>query len=220
MYIYTPDLQAGELLLNKESAQHIKARRLKPGGNFKLFDGKGLVATAQIIRIDRREVEVFVEDVSKVPMPSHPKLVIGLTKLPTLEFILQKSVEVGVGEIIIIQCDNTPIRFDQQMFSQKHARWEKIVISACEQSESLYKPDIHYYEFQEYISQAKSPLMLHPYANKIAKPRDLNGNDIMIGPEGGFSEDEVRCVENTLKLDCGILRADTAVIAALLYAKL
>ena len=221
MYFYLPSIEQGRQYMLADVVSHFKARRLRVGDSVKLFDGTGKVAHAKILQLDKRQAECEIISI-EITQPKHyPRLVMGVTKWPTLEFILQKAVEIGVREILLLVCDNTPIKCNQAIFEQKRDRLEKIIIAACEQSESVFKPTLSCQMFADYQPDGQT-IMLHPYVEDtwgqgLGKEKI---SDIMVGPEGGFTEEEVRCGAKCYKLNTGILRADTAAIASLLLAQL
>lgn len=216
-YIYIQNIREGEGELPLDAAMHVKARRYQQGDAFRVFDGVGGVADAKITHIDRKRVSCHISNLDKVPYEQYPTLVLGVTKLPTVEFILQKACEIGVSKIILTVCDNTPIRFDQGVYEAKQDRWQKIMISACEQSERLYIPSLEWMHFNDYIKDSDG-LILHPEGEVLLKHIDQH-QTVVIGPEGGFSEEEV-AKQQCYRLNTGILRTDTAAMAALLLARL
>lgn len=216
MYLYCQKLDMGDVTLSPEACQHIKARRLKVGDDLTLFDGLGLVANAKLIAMSRSEAKCSVLKVTNEDKKNLPSLAVGITKIPTLEFILQKATEIGVSEIKLLLCENTPITFDENLYAKKVSRWQKILISACEQSENIILPKLSYSKFDSYIQESSKAVMLHPYAEKTYKDVNLQDCDLIVGPEGGFSDKECNLVANKIRLNTGVLRADTAAIAALL----
>ncbi|MCP8352278.1 RsmE family RNA methyltransferase [Candidatus Synchoanobacter obligatus] len=220
MNIYQPNLVMGQQVLCSDAYKHVKARRLKVGHQLRLIDGCGRYADATIVSVDRRHVLCEVASVQQAKETSLPRLVLGLPKLATAEFILQKATEIGVSDIVLVHCENTPIAFDAKAFAKKEARWNSIIIAACEQSECYFKPSLRYMGFDEYCEEMNGPILLHPYAEDcLSSGRPLEG-DIIIGPEGGFSEAEIKCGAQLVKLNTGILRADTAAMAALLISRM
>ena len=222
MYFYQPVFTKGPQLVSSDVLAHLRARRVRVGGFIKLFDGKGQVGTAKIMVLDKRKAECDVLSIEKQQPEHQPRLVLGLAKLPTVEFILQKSVEIGVREILLLVCENTPIKFNQAVFDQKKERLERIIITACEQSENVFVPTLGWRMFSEYESDAQT-VMLHPYAKEVWSSSNRDNtqvSDVMVGPEGGFTDSEVSCGAKLYKLNTGILRSDTAAIASLLLCKL
>ena len=119
---------------------------------------------------------------------------------------------------MLLVCENTPIKFNQAIFDQKKERLERIIITACEQSENIFKPTLAWQMFSDYQAD-KNTIMLHPYAKEAWSSDNQTNNqvsDVMVGPEGGFTDLEVSCGAKLYKLNTGILRSDTAAIASLL----
>lgn len=218
MYFYQPTLKQGRYKVTDEAFVHFKARRVRKGDELYFFDGQGQVALAEVVVLDKRFAECELQEVIQHKQADQPRLILGVPKIPTLEFILQKVVEIGVKEIVLLVCDNTPVKFNQQVFDQKRERWERIIISACEQSETLFKPALSWCGFSDY-RPSQNTVMLHPYAE--TDHGSLEGvTDIMVGPEGGFTDKEINCGAKLRKLNTGVLRADTAAIAAMLLCKI
>lgn len=217
MLIYYNGPYEGEVSLSKEALMHLKARRAKLSELIYLCDGKGLVATTKLVEMSSKQAICEVIEVNQHETRSLPRLVLGIPKVSTLEFILQKATEIGVSEIILLKCEYTPIAFNQTLFDKKKERWEKIIISACEQAEIYHKPKLSWMTYSDYIATDSAKCMLHPYAEISSIDKNA---DIMVGPEGGWSDAELSQDIKTVKLDTGILRVDTACIAALLSFKL
>lgn len=219
MYIYQTGPYDKQISLSVENIHHVRARRLSQGDALTLFDGLGLVAKAEITLFSRKEVLCQITSIEQREPVIAPRLVLGITKLPTIEFVLQKVTEVGVREIVLLQCDYTPIPFDQATFEKKKARWEKIIIAACEQSEQVYIPALSWTTFAAYMAENHKRYLFHVEGRLPTKVLDKTA-DIMIGPEGGWSDAEVAHNVEVVRLNTGILRTDTACLAALLCVKL
>lgn len=213
MYIYQKEFSTGEVLLSKSSFLHVKARRLKRGADVMLFNGEGKVGQGVLTHIDRNNAVGCIKGIKHIQPKKKPRLVIGVTKLTTVEFILQKATEIGVSEIILLTSEFTPIAFDQTVFDQKKERFEKIIIAACEQSETIHQPRISWMSFSDYMVTSTQKCMFDPRGELSDLKKDA---DLMIGPEGGWSDQEITQAP-LVKLDTGVLRTDTASIAALLY---
>lgn len=216
MYLYQEGPYEGTLSLSKEASLHLKARRLRENDVLTLFDGTGQVAKAKLVGLGRVASCEVLETSVQTPQLL-PRLVIGITKLSTLEFILQKATEIGVSEIILLKTEYTPISFDQALFEKKKDRWDKILLAACEQSEKVIKPILSWQTFEDYMQKDRKRYMLHLEGTSTKIDKDC---DLMVGPEGGWSPAELTSDVEKLKLDTGILRSDTACIAALLFWKL
>ena len=147
-----------------------------------------------------------------------------------METVIQKAVELGVHEIIPVAMKYCVVKLDAKKAENKRKRWQAIAESAAKQSKRSLIPVVHeVMSFKEALSYAKEcKVNLVPYENERGMEAtkeavlELKKDDtisVMIGPEGGFSEEEIELVkeENMKIISLGkrILRTDTAAIATL-----
>ncbi len=224
MYFYVTQLpsEKGDLVIDGDIFRHIKALRVKVNGEFVLFNGKGQYCQVVLKHLDKRHCVVsVVSELISYPIEQDIHIILGIPKLNTLEFILTKITELGVSRISLVKSEFTPITFDQALYEKKMMRWEKLCISACEQSQRLYLPTINFVDF-EALSAEGSVFVCHPGAKKKVLDCNLKGPvTFAIGPEGGWSEGDLEALSGQeISLSDGILRTDTACMAALLAVKL
>ena len=153
----------------------------------------------------------------------------GLPKADKMELIIQKAVELGVYEIIPVEMKYCVVRLDDKKKEKKRERWQAIAKSAAKQAKRSRIPEIHpVMSYNKAVEYAKNcQLCLVPYENergmkgtrevlkKIEPGMDIS---VMIGPEGGFSEEEIEMVREemeVLSLGKRILRTDTAAITVM-----
>jgi 16S rRNA (uracil1498-N3)-methyltransferase len=223
------DLRLGpgaQFALAPEAAQHVgKALRLKAGDALTVFDGRGGEYEAAIQRIDKDRVDVKVgpwRDVDTEPA-LRIGLIQGLPEADKMDWIIQKSVELGVAWIQPIVCDRSVVRLSGERAARREAHWRRVAIAACEQSGRNRIPEVRpTLGFQSWIAV---PAEAHrwllspagdPVASKSATDREL---ELVVGPEGGLSdrEQELALQQGCEAVALGprILRAETAPIAAL-----
>ena len=213
--------------LDAEESRHaVRVLRLREGDDINVTDGRGNLYHCKIVDANDRACQVE----SSSPLTSHLSpftfhLAVAPTKNPArMEWLVEKAVEMGVGEITLLQCDHSERSF------LKTDRLEKLAISAMKQSLHLTLPRINpAVNLKDWLTSHLSPLTSH--LKFIAhcdpdKPRTslrealLPGRDtvVLIGPEGDFSAEEI-----TLALDCGFqpvsfgtarLRTETAALYA------
>jgi len=140
-----------------------------------------------------------------------------------MDFTLQKAVELGVNKITPLITERVQFRLDHKRLDRKMSHWQKVIESACEQSGRSTIPDLSTpIEMTPWLNSETCPgLIFIPEANIRLKDIDPSpGIRILIGPEGGLSEREIR---STLKnhpftatsLGPRILRTETAALAAI-----
>ena len=140
---------------------------------------------------------------------------------------MQKAVELGVQAITPIIASRSQMRLKDEKRDKKLQHWQQIAISACEQSGRAVIPEIYpvslLTESMNQIDDAALNIMLDPEAktqiNQLASMDTPSHINVLIGPEGGFSEDEIQLCQSkkviTLSLGPRILRTETAPIATL-----
>ena len=223
------DLRLGpgaQFSLAAEAAQHVaKALRLKSGDSIVVFDGRGGEYEATLTRIDKERVDVKVgawRDVDMEP-PLRLGLVQGLPEADKMDWIIQKSVELGAAWIQPIVCDRSVVRLSGERAARRESHWRRVAIAACEQSGRNRIPEVRpTLGFQSWIAvPATQPRwMLMPGAQAIAtKAKPEAALELLIGPEGGLSEREQELAlsqgAEPVALGPRVLRAETAPVAAL-----
>ncbi|MED7819253.1 MULTISPECIES: 16S rRNA (uracil(1498)-N(3))-methyltransferase [unclassified Francisella] len=146
----------------------------------------------------------------------------SLIKNENFELVIQKATELGVNNIYPIITEYTNHKFDKKGFDKKLERWNKIAISATEQCGRVFVPKIHApLNLQDINLNPESlNLTLCPYSKTInnfeIKIKNSHEFNIFIGPEGGFSENEMEYFEKNnfsmINLGKRILKAETAPI--------
>jgi 16S rRNA (uracil1498-N3)-methyltransferase len=228
-------LTAGQTLaLEDAAATHIaRVLRLREGEPLILFDGEGGEYAGVVSHIDRRGVTVAVGEHAAVEResPLHITLVQAMVSGDKLDWITQKAVEIGISAIQPIQCERSVARLQPEKEARRLEHMRRVAISACEQSGRNRLPAIAPpMGFAEWLaaSPAEPPLrlMLHPEATQSLATININGPvEILIGPEGGFTEGERRLAQNRgvtqIRIGPRVLRTETAglAVAAALQAR-
>ena len=150
----------------------------------------------------------------------------GLPKSDKLEHVIQKSVELGVYEIIPTNTSRSIVKYDDKKKQSKLTRWQGIAESAAKQSHRgvipEVKPIMNYKEALDYAGKT-CDLILVPYENfkdikgtkeVLSKIKPGMSVAIFVGPEGGFSEEEMDLARakdaGLITLGNRILRTETA----------
>lgn len=217
----------GFCTLDPEESRHaVRVLRLREGGTIHVTDGRGGHYECHIV--DANDRACTIEAVSQLPtthsQPPALHLAVAPTKNPSrMEWLVEKAVEVGVGEITLLNCDHSERTF------LKTERLEKLAVSAMKQSLHLTLPAINpAVTLRDLLSTTHYPLptqrfIAHCEADKTRTPLHdalKPGSDavMLIGPEGDFSEEEI-----ALALECGFqpvslgpsrLRTETAALYA------
>ncbi len=219
---YSTDIINNKIILRDQEAQHCtKVLRKGRGEQIHIIDGKGSRYTCEIIEQKRTTVElIIISSTYNPPNLLFPHLAFGLIKNQTrLEWMLEKITEIGVGRITPLICQRS------ERSTIKYDRIKKIIVSATKQSLHHYIPAIDQpIPYAAYIASTdrtkKYVASLHQDAKELATVANRHQPSvILIGPEGDFSEDEIKhALEKgytRVNLGSSRLRAETACIVSL-----
>lgn len=227
--VYQPgEYHPGDIIdLNPAASQHVAVvLRRQPGESLCLFNGQNQEFTAVITGIHKNRVSVTIQSCeSRSRESSRPiHLAQGISKGERMDFVVQKAVELGVTTITPLLTQHCSIRLDPMRMDKKQRHWQAIAIAACEQCGRNQVPVIHpILALDDFLAQCDSVLkfILHPNEKKTWRDYQFDVSDIalLIGPEGGLSEQEVFMAQQAnfqpLALGPRILRTETATLAAL-----
>ncbi|GAB4412683.1 MAG: 16S rRNA (uracil(1498)-N(3))-methyltransferase [Thermodesulfovibrionales bacterium] len=230
--IFLPLKEPSEKIhITGERARYITTvLRCREGDEILIFDGKGTSYRTIINNITKKEVLVELSGVIPCDTESPLDLVLiqGILRGEKMDIVIQKTTELGVKEIIPAITERSQIRE-----TRKLSRWRKIAEEASRQCGRTIVPVIHeLIPFNDIFSSASpcSPyfrkynglLFWEDRGIKITEVKERLGGCqsliIAIGPEGGFTREEVRAAERrdfiVASLGRRILRAETAAISA------
>jgi 16S rRNA (uracil1498-N3)-methyltransferase len=197
----------------------IRVVRARAGEEVELFDRAGNAARGVVESIERDSAVIAVKE----PLPSRESplalhLAMSVIQLEKFELVLQKATELGVKTFIPLITERVELR--PERYANKTDRWNKIVFEAVKQCGRAVVPKIEAPATFDDIIQRPGEKRLFdadanpPTANR-QPPTDLT---LLIGPEGGWSEDELRSARDRgvlfERLGPRRLRAETAAIAA------
>jgi len=220
-------IQESNPVITGSDARHISgALRMKKGDGLVVCDENGIEHECVITSVSNERIELEV--LNKTLCTSEPdvkvRLLQGLPKGDKMEQIIQKSVELGVDEIVPVLCERSISRPEKAGFNKKLERWNKIALEACKQCGRGKVVKVSpLTAFEQAVSQpAQKSIFFYesggvPLAGEINS--DMKSINIFIGPEGGFSDNEFRLAERHGAAVCTlgkrILRTETAGVAAL-----
>lgn len=227
------------VIIEGSDVNHIKnVLRMKIGEELSVSNGEdGREYRCGIVRIEEERVVCELRFVKEdgVELPSRVYLFQGLPKADKMELIIQKSVELGVYEVIPVETGRSVVKLDAKKAAQKTARWQSIAEAAAKQSRRRIIPKVAApMSFEQALSLAVAmDVKLIPYelAEGMERTKQIfeglgEGKDIavFIGPEGGFEEKEIARAKEygiqPITLGKRILRTETAgftVMAWIMY---
>lgn len=212
-----------------EDARHLsRSLRMKEGEAVTVSDQQGTDYRCIIRELGQDHVLLYIEEA--VPCNTEPsvrvRLYQALAKSDKFEWIVQKAVELGVSQIIPVytaRCVSVP---DQKSMRKKEQRYQKIALEAAKQSGRGIIPQVKAaVSFKEAVSDMLADdLALLFYEGGGEALSALIGQEhrtisMLIGPEGGFAEEEVHAAlsqgVHAATLGSRILRCETAPVCAL-----
>jgi 16S rRNA (uracil1498-N3)-methyltransferase len=209
-------------------ARHLQVLRMAPGDALDLFDGKGGVYRATLASLDKKRAAASIGrfDPVDVELPFGVTLVQGLPEGSKMDWIVEKAVELGVQAVQPLAAQRSVVRLAGERADKRRAHWEAVVVAASEQCGRNRLAQVAPVEpFERWVAAPSSArrILLSPRGTQsMAAWAALAGAQdvvLMIGPEGGFSdqEEELAVAHGALALSMGprVLRTETAGLAAL-----
>lgn len=230
-YVKNEQINGEDAYIEGEDVRHIKdVLRYAVNDNLDICDENGVKYITKINNMAKEKISLKILEVSEET--SEPSINItlfqGLPKFDKLEMIIQKCTELGVSEIVPVITDRVIVKIDEKSASKKVERWNKIALEAGKQSGRQKIPKIKNINNLKNLIEniSKYDILLLPYEcekeitlKSVLRNLDTNVKNIaiMIGPEGGFSENDLKLLDlpNVKKVTLGprILRTETAGLA-------
>ena len=194
---YSPDIETTLELPESESSHCCRVLRMKIGDEIFVTDGKGHRFKCVIEKADPKKTFLSILEKHEEPIIRNYKITLAVapTKNPDrLEWMVEKVVELGIDEIVLLKCDRSERKF------QKGERLRKVIVSAMKQSLDTRMPELYeMLDFEKFIKNvSESSQKFFGYCSEHFPRKNFSkeiipGKDIiiMIGPEGDFSEREV-----------------------------
>ncbi|MBC9785038.1 16S rRNA (uracil(1498)-N(3))-methyltransferase [Heliobacterium chlorum] len=237
-FIFDPAQKFGDQAwLDGEESNHLtRVLRLKTGDEAILFDGQGNEYTARVAEITKDKVLMTgLQSTGETrESPLQVCLVQAVAKGEKMDWIVQKATELGVNRILPVLTERTIVKLDRGKAIERRDRWQKIAREATKQCRRTIIPEVIVpISWRELLTQwDRSQPLLIPWeqlrgidlktALRRLKPSASQGTGflgLVIGPEGGLTEEEVKAAEEigALPVSLGprILRTETAGLAAL-----
>ena len=227
-YISQVDTQSPYVFLEGEEHHHLsRVSRIQPQEEIWLFDGSGRSYLARVEEVEKEKTKLFIlEEKGREKINTEIILAQSLVKSKNMEFIIQKSAELGIARFIPLMTSRSVVKIEEKI-ERKLGRWERIAREAVKQSGNPGVPCISPpMDLKKLIKESKTTLKLLLSENRgkyfreiLARKSPPSSIMILIGPEGGWTrEEEEYILDNgfeTVSLGKNILRTETAAICAL-----
>jgi 16S rRNA (uracil1498-N3)-methyltransferase len=219
------------ILTGTEAGHMLKSLRLRAGDAFHAFDEHGARYRMRILEATSGSIRAeILETLAPEAGPAVPlTLIVGMPKADKMDFILEKATELGCSRVVVFRSSRTIPRLDAHDARKRLLRWERVALAAAKQCGSGRVPLVEgILPFPDALgigSACQGRVVFYEGVGAFGLKKVLAGMRaatsvaLLIGPEGGFSEDEVRQAEAAGFVRAGlgprILRVETAAVAAL-----
>ena len=231
---FVPQNFGNEMIITGVDAKHIsKVLRMTIGDELQIVSDDGVTAQGKISFIDAACVKVG--SLKIIGESNEPKVKItlaqGLAKGEKMDFIIQKAVELGVTSIVPVAMEHSVVQLDGAKAIKKVERWQKISESAAKQSKRniipLVQPVMSVAEMlaknncstKIIAYECENQISLKSVLKEAIEQNKIENLLLIIGPEGGISEDELDLARaagaKPVSLGRRILRAETAGLVAM-----
>ena len=231
-------LDRPELALSEEQGHYLsRVLRLRPGDSLVVFNARGTEREATIESLGKRHPALALGATLEAVAESPAALVLlqAIVKSDAMDLIVQKATELGVVALHAFSTEFGVVHIDGERREHRLTHWRRIATSACEQSRRHRPPALSIFDSLDAAVAAlpagTARIAFDPAATRPLGPElfasvragvdggnAYSGAALALGPEGGFTRDEVRYLESAgftiASLGPRILRAETAAIAA------
>jgi 16S rRNA (uracil1498-N3)-methyltransferase len=228
---FVPEIRRGEAELTGADAEHlVRVLRAEVGQRYEISDNRRVFVAE--IEVARKSMVTFrvIEELPVAPRVAEVQLFAALFKFDRYEWMIEKATELGVDTIQPFQA----IRSERGLFeasNKRRARWERIALEASQQARRARLPAVNAAAKLNGIVRAEcgirllldeessaSPI-LTVLESRDRKPHPEDTIGLVLGPEGGWTDEEKSALHNAGWLACSlgstVLRAETAAIAGL-----
>ncbi|WP_345239759.1 16S rRNA (uracil(1498)-N(3))-methyltransferase [Pontibacillus salipaludis] len=220
-----------QVVITGEDVHHIgKVMRMKPEHHILCCTPEGDLAECEITDITTETVTCQIVEwlEEEKELPASVIIAQGLPKGDKMEHVIQKGTELGASQFIPFEAERSIVKWDQKKSQKKITRYQKIAKEASEQSHRTMIPSVselhslgdlialqpnYDWVVFAYEDEAKSQSYrsLKEVLTQIQQGQRIL---VIIGPEGGFSEQEVQTLKEAgalaVRLGPRILRTETA----------
>lgn len=212
-----------EIVIDNDDIFHIlKVMRMKKGDRFELnLDGE--IYLCELASQSPFLYEIISKKEENHEINGYIRLLYCLPKGEKVDLVIQKAVELGVNEIVLINSERSIAKITNENKEKKLIRFNKIIKEASEQSKRTNLPvlkdvisfkDIKNYDADlSFIAYENTSMSLNDLENELKKASGKTVN-VIVGPEGGLSKEEVNYALSLkyieISLGKRILRSETA----------
>ena len=231
----------GRATIDGDAHRHLaRVLRARAGDRVILFDGHGREVDAEVVSVERDQTTLALRGAPRqldVAAGAHIVLLQSLARGDRMDWIVQKTTELGVSAILPVAAGRSVARLDPQAAAPRRARWEKIAREAARQCGRADVPIIRdplplaraleAAREEEPGGDAGERLALWEASRgrslRLALSAGPRAVTLLVGPEGGFAADEMAAAAaagfEVVGLGPRILRVETAAVVAVALAQ-
>ncbi|ORU92714.1 MAG: 16S rRNA (uracil(1498)-N(3))-methyltransferase [Cycloclasticus sp. symbiont of Bathymodiolus heckerae] len=219
--------QSTVVTLEANAAHYLRnVLRLKKGFQLTVFNGRGGEYAATVEEVSRKVVSLHIDEWRDVNVESPLAIELGLSvsRGERIDVAIQKATELGVTVITPVITQHCIVKLTEERRLQRHQHWQSIVYRACEQCGRNVPPKLNVtLNLADWLTSdlPASRIIFEPGKAGTLKTHSKPDGDVsvLIGPEGGFSEQEVIDAQeagfSALGFGPRIVRNETAAIASI-----
>jgi len=225
-YVSPENIHGNRFELTGDEVHHLAdVRRYEVGDKLHLFDGTGKVYVGKIEHLSRERIDGVILEKSDLALAAAEVfLYSGVPKGDRFDWLVEKACELGVKSVIPLITERSVIK---EISAAKHERWQRLALAASQQ---CGRPDILAVGpaveiFPALASVKDLGLSIIPWEGEEARslsetmrPGEKKRVNIFIGPEGGFTLEEIKHAKqqgvHPVTLGPRILRVETAGLLA------
>jgi 16S rRNA (uracil1498-N3)-methyltransferase len=221
-------LAVDETVELEATASHhlLRVLRSRPGETLLLFNGDGKEYQAIFMDAHDGRARLRIESRNLPDRESNLRIHLGqgISRGERMDFVLQKSVELGVASITPLWTRRSQVHLSGRRLQKRLCHWQGVIHSACEQTGRVYLPKLHdAVKLDGWLgdkTDGSLKLVLDPTASLHLRDLDPATNiRILIGPEGGLDDEEIGTSAaagfRRIQLGPRTLRTETAALASL-----
>jgi len=207
-----------------ESGHAVRSRRLREGHLVNVLNGQGITAHGKIKVISKRAVEIEFDSYDLNPqLTSALTIATAIAKGDRQKVMVDMLTQLGVSEIIPLNCEHSVTRYSDNL----RQKWQRAAIESCKQSQNPWLPKISNTSNIEQLVERDDCYIVYADAAgenmaticSSMNERKLSNLMVIIGPEGGFSDNETAFFTakniQPVCLNKHILRTEAAAVAAM-----
>lgn len=226
VYVDLPLASQATLDLPAAAAHHlVTVLRARAGDSLQVFNERDGEFAAKVVTAHRRGASVeLLQALPAIPAASLAiTLIQGVARGERMDLIVQKAVELGVTCLQPVYTERTNVRLSSDREQRRVEHWQKVLVSACEQSGRVDLPRLERpvpLDLALSRQEGELALQLDPHDGRgLSSYTPVSRLALLVGPEGGLSQQERQAASRAgwqpLRLGPRVLRTETAGLAAI-----